>query len=481
MTGTPTTRLHVSGYRFMLRRLECALLGRDIRTVNEPLRGRACSLLTGCLLAVITVAGCVVLGIVRPPAELGDAPIVMAQESGALYVRVGEVWHPVLNLASARLIAGANLDPHPVRQSALDRTKRGPLLGIPGAPHHLGDPLAPEASMWTVCDSGGAAPLTTTVIVGPADGPTSQRLTSEQTMLVTTGANAAVYLLYNGGRAAVDPDDPVVARVLRLDGQLPHRISRILLNTVPEAPPITVPHLAGSRQPGLGASPFPVGSVLQVNRADGDEYYVVLPEGVQRIGHVAADLLRLSDSRGSRNILAVSPDVLRTSPIVNVLPVSTFPDRAWPPLSLDHTTLCVSWTPDDKGSAISFLASRGLPLAKEQSPVRLVQADLEGLALDAVHLPPGRSAYVRATGLTGDQSGAGSRYLITDSGVRFGIHDDATARDLGLPARPVTAPWPVLAALPEGPELSRANASIARDTVATGPRETARPTEPGGH
>ncbi len=479
MTGASTTRLQVSGYRFMIRRLECALLRRDIRSVNEPLRARACSLLTGCLLTALAVAGFAVLGIVQPQPVLGDAPIVMAQESGAMYVRVGEVWHPVLNLASARLIAAADSNPRPVRQSALDHAKRGPLLGIPGAPSHLGEPLAPEASMWTICDS--TAPLTTTAIVGPADGPTSRELGSEQTMLVTTDANAAVYLLYNGRRAAVDPADSVVARALRMDGTVPHRVSRILLSAVPEAPPITVPRLAGAGQPQLNASAgFPVGSVLRVNRADGDEYYAVLSEGVQRIGQVTADLLRLSDARGSRSIIAVSPDVLRTSPIVNALPVSTFPDRASPPLSLENTTLCVSWSPDQKGGAISFQTGRGLPIPKEQSPVRLAQADNDGPALDAVHVPPGRSAYVRATGLTGGSNGAGSRYLVTDTGVRYGIHDDDAVRDLGLPARAAAAPWPVLAALPQGPELSRENALVARDTLAIGSRKVARPTKPGG-
>ena len=38
-----------------------------------------------------------------------------------------------------------------------------------------------------------------------------------------------------------------------------------------------------------------------------------------------------------------------------------------------------------------------------------------------------------------------------------------------LPAPPVPAPWPVLAALPAGPDLSRAAASVARDGVAAPP------------
>ena len=40
-----------------------------------------------------------------------------------------------------------------------------------------------------------------------------------------------------------------------------------------------------------------------------------------------------------------------------------------------------------------------------------------------------------------------------------------TARALGVTSSPVPAPWPVLARLPRGPELSRAAASVTRDAV----------------
>jgi ESX secretion system ATPase EccB len=97
-----------------------------------------------------------------------------------------------------------------------------------------------------------------------------------------------------------------------------------------------------------------------------------------------------------------------------------------------------------------------------RAPVALSQADGPGPALDAVYLPPGRSANARVDGR------GGARYLVTETGVRFAIHDDDAAHDLGLPA-PIPAPWPVLAALPSGPELSRQTASVARDTVAGTP------------
>ena len=88
----------------------------------------------------------------------------MARESGALYVRIGDTMHPALNLASARLITGATDEPELVSTSALDRTKRGPLVGIPGAPDTIGAPLGANESVWTVCEDAAER---TTVLVGP--------------------------------------------------------------------------------------------------------------------------------------------------------------------------------------------------------------------------------------------------------------------------------------------------------------------------
>ncbi|BBX98103.1 type VII secretion protein EccB [Mycobacterium lacus] len=471
MPRQPTTWLHVSGYRFLLRRIECALLRRDVRTVSEPLRAHTASLALGCLLAAIALAGSGLVALLQPRVALDHAQIVMDQDSGALYVRVGDTWHPVLNLASARLIAATDANPQRVRGSDLSRTKRGPLLGIPGAPPLLGRPLPGDGSAWTICDTGSAA--ATTVVVGPIEGSGIARLGDGQTVLVAAGSGSPAYLLYHGKRAVVDLADPAVLRALRLQGRAPRPVSRALLNAVPEAPPIRAPRIRGAGGHGPAGVPgFPVGSVLRITRGDGDEYYVVLGAGVQRIGQVAADLLRFSDSQGTANFTVVAPDVLRAASIVDTLPVSAFPDRAPTPLDGDETTgttLCVGWAPAPSGGAeIAVFAGGGLPVPAGQAPVTLAQADGRGPALDAVYLPPGRSAYVRSGTLTGGAAQVGTRYLVTDTGVRFAIHDDDAAHRLGLPTAANPAPWPMLAELPCGPELSREQASIARDTVSAG-------------
>ncbi|PRC58552.1 type VII secretion protein EccB, partial [Mycobacterium sp. ITM-2017-0098] len=60
-------------------------------------------------------------------------------------------------------------------------------------------------------------------------------------------------------------------------------------------------------------------------------------------------------------------------------------------------------------------------------------------------------------------------FLVTDSGVMHGVWDDNTATVLGLADPAIPAPWPVLARLPRGQELSRDTASVARDGIAPAP------------
>ncbi len=441
----------------MRRRMECALLGVDLRAVNESIRAPAQSLAAGSVLAIVAVVGCLLLAVLRPEPAAGSAPIVMERRSGALFVRLGDTLHPVLNLASARLIVRTNADPQPMDAAALGRNKLGPMLGIPGVPQFLGQPLSESESQWSVCDT----PDRTTVVVGGE--PQSDALGRDQTLLVTT-TGGSTYLLFDGRRAVVNLDDAAVARGVGIVGRTPLPVSSTLLNLIPEAPPIATPRIpdAGKRGPDT-LSGFPVGTVLRVARSVGDEYYVVLREGVQRVGQLAAELVRFSDSQGTRTAIPVAPDVIRTAKAVTRLPVSDFPDRSSLQSPARGTTICARWTRAASGRAVVSFSLGGPPIPDGRAPVALAQSDAQGPAVDAVYVPPGRVAYVRATGLSGGDARAGVRYLVADTGVRFAVHDDDAAHDLGLDPSMIAAPWPILATLPAGPDLSRANASLAHD------------------
>lgn len=373
MAGRSTTQLQASGHRFALHRLERALLCGSVRPAQEPLRGRS-SLAVGCLLAVIAVGGSVLLALVRPQPAPDRAPIVLGRHSGALYVWRDQTLHPVLNLASARLIAGTDADPQPVREADLGGARRGPLLGIPGAPQALG-PVLPDAGTWSLCDTAGDAGPTTTVVVNAGQPAPGSLVDPEQPVSVAVAAGPTTYRLHRGRRTVMNPTDPAAGS--------PRRVSGLLLNAIPEVAP-----------PGE------------------------LPD---------------ADHRTAR------------SPV-------------------DKATLCVNWTRlPDGGADVTLSAADGLPLPTGQAPTALAQADGAGPALDAVYLPPGHSAYVRSAGISA-QAG-GELYLVAETGVRFPIGGDDDARSLGLTGPAAPAPWPVLAALPAGPQLSRPNALVARDVV----------------
>ena len=459
MVRQPATRLQLSGQRLLARRMMHALVRRDAAMFDDPLRAQSISLAIGGVLATLVLAAGLVVGLVRGTGVPDSAPIVMARETGALYVRVGDTLHPVPNLASARLVARSAANPAPADQASIAGLKRGPLMGIPGAPASIGEPLRDPA--WTVCDDDR-----TVVAVGRSD---VDHLDSSRPVLVTPrGEGAATtYLLYDGLRATVDLRNVAVVRALRLDGVVPVPVSRALLDVVPEVPAITPPPIAGAGTPGpaslAGAT---IGAVVSV----GGERFVVLREGLQRVGEVAADLIRYAYDTGGRPPTSVAPTAVGALPVSEELPVGTFPRHAGTPVgAADGYAVCARWRPGGSGptSSNTVVVVGESPYRDAIQVTALAQADGAGPAVDAVAIPGGTSVYVRSARILGDDGAGGAWFLVTDAGVVFGVHDDDTAKFLGLSDVTEIAPWPILASLPRGPELGVDAASVVRDGLPT--------------
>ena len=423
-----------SAPRFLRRRAAAALRSGDPDAAEDS-GAAAAALAAGTVVAALLAAGAAALSLLRPAPTLPDAPIVMTAETGALYVRIGELVHPVRNLSSARLITGSADPPRRIAAAALREAGRGPLLGIPGAPDDPGIPLPAAGLTWTVCD--GAA---STVLIG-------EGRTGPDTAVLAAGPSGRPQLIAAGHRYQVPVGDPGVTRALHLDGLRPRRVSAALLALIPERPPLTAPVIPGAGGPGPAAlGPAAVGDVLRTQRAGTTEYYLVLAGGVQRIGALAADLVRFTSGRPDPDIDAVDPAALAAVPTVGVLALRELPDHLDAVAGAGPGELCAAWTP---GELRVWTGSRPAGVR----PVRLAGADGPGPGVDAVGVPPGRSVYAR------DRAG---RWLITDTGVRFGLDDEATAA-LGLGDDPVPAPPGVIAALPAGARLTRSAALVARD------------------
>src|SRR6185437_10253237 len=147
-----TTKVQVSGWRFLLRRVEHAIVRRDTRMFDDPLQFYSRSVSLGILVAVLILVGAGLLAFFKPAGKLGGSSLLTDRATNQLYVLISGQLHPVYNLTSARLILGNPSSPAAVKTSELSKLPLGQTIGIPGAPYAT--PVSGgSASNWALCDT----------------------------------------------------------------------------------------------------------------------------------------------------------------------------------------------------------------------------------------------------------------------------------------------------------------------------------------
>lgn len=476
MPSRPTTRWQVSGYRFLVRRMEHALVRRDVRMLHDPMRSQSRAYTVGLILGVVALAGCAVLALLKPQGSIGSSKILMGKESGQIYAVIDGTVHPALNLASARLAVGEAASPASVKESQLSSMPMGALIGIPGAPSLLTFDNSGAGRQWTVCDelkTDGSDTLTTTAIAGGLTlGDKGSKLPKNSALLVR--GKDATYLVYDNKRARVNMNDRTVTDALKITGDTPRPISQGLLNSIPEVLPIVAPTIT---DPG-GSSALADhrnGDVVQLGTDN--QYFVALENGIQQISPLTADIIRNSNATAGNG--EISPYGRAHTPIVNTLAVQDYPDTAPAVVdSKDQPVECLSWKPlasADKSDGsmhaeLSLVAGHALPIPDKAKPVRLAQADSSGSdKADQFYSTPGTGILVQTTGIEPDSQRKDAVFFVSDTGVRYGLKDTDAAKALGMDTAKTKyepAPWPIVGLLASGPALSRQDAMVAHDGVA---------------
>ncbi|WP_422742842.1 type VII secretion protein EccB [Mycobacterium sp. WMMD1722] len=476
------TRHQVSGWRFMMRRIASGVALHDTRMLVDPLRTQSRAVLVGALVLVTGLAGCFVFSLIRPAGSAGSDPILADRDTAALYVKVGEQLHPVLNLTSARLIAGRPDNPTTVKTAELDQFPRGNLVGIPGAPERMVQNTIRDAE-WTVCDAVSGSAPGVTVLAGPIGGGGERAGTLAEDRAVLVANEAGTWLLWDGRRSAVDPANRPVTDALGIPavGVTARPIATGLFNAIPEAPPLVAPPVPNAGQPPQFPLPVPapVGAVVTAFDADNTiRYYAVLPDGLQPVPSVLAAILRNTNSYGLAQPPRLAADDVARLPVSGVLDVEAYPaDRISVVDAGADPVTCARWAKpiDAEQSSMTLLSGAALPLPGEVRTLDLVGAG-DGVTADRVALAPGSGYYVQTVGQEPGSPTAGSLFWVSDTGVRFGIEqadpaapggDTASALGLSDPALPI--PWSVLAQFAAGPTLSRGDALLAHDTLAPDP------------
>ena len=468
-----------SGHLFYNRRLRAAITRFSVRMKHDDRKQQAALALS----VVFVVIGCgwmALLHFIKPAGLVGQSAIVGNRGTGALYVRIDGRLHPVLNLTSARLAIGSDISPTWVSAQEIGKYPTGPIVGIPGIPDELAVSANP-LSAWALCDTapsrmGADAPSVTAIAGELTGGGRAEPL--DQTAAILASYRRSTYLIWNGQRSRIDPADRAVTFNLGLDvaKTRPVELSNALFDAIPATEPLIAPEIPEAGTPSRWIPGSVVGRVLQTRDANGtvNGFYLLLPNGVQKITAFVADLLRTENSQGSAEPQIIAPDKLIEIPEVEVLNVAFYPTGKL--LFIDTNAkpvTCVSWKKlsTDRQATVAVYNGRGLPTPQE-SDARIVGLVRDSRGPDSVEaqqvLVLSDSAnFVASTsgGITSDTRE--SLFWLSPQGVRYGIErDQNTLQALGIdPRRAVQAPWPILRTFAAGPSISRPRALVIRDAI----------------
>ena len=459
-----TTKVQVSGWRFLLRRLEHAIVRRDTRMFDDPLQFYGRSVIAGIVIAVLIGVGAGALALFKPQGKLGGGDLFADGTTYQVYLNLSGKLHPVFNLTSARLVLGRPADPAVVKPAELNQLPKGQWIGIPGAPYST--PTSGTSSAWAVCDTianpSSANPVVqTSVISMPLVSDSSVNpIKPDEAVLATFQEQE--WVITPKGRHAIDRTNRALTSAVGIPvGATPVPVSDGLFNALPDAGPWQLPPVPNAGQPNtLGLPPeLVVGAVFQMVTPSGTQYYVVLPDSVATVNATTAAALRATDSFG----LAVPPSLEPS--IVVPLPDGTFasplPDDPVTVLARqDEPTVCWTWErqPGVQAPRTAILTGRRLPIASGAATSGISQ--IQGTA--TVYIDGGKFITLQSP----DPRFGEALYYIDPQGVRFGVPDEKTAGSLGLTA-PKMAPWEVVRLLVDGPVLSQEAALLEHDTLAS--------------
>ncbi|MDI9888742.1 type VII secretion protein EccB [Streptomyces sp. HNM0645] len=454
-------RDELNAYTFAKKRTVAAFLQPSPTGTEEgaprPLR----AVVPGLVVGALVLAGFGAWGMFKPKAPKDwDRPgtkVIVGKESTTRYVvlTTGKgkdkktLLHPVLNLASARLL----LTPQQfaviqVSDDILDAgdPPRGPILGIPYAPDRLpSDKEAAKPKRWAVCEQPGggkgANVQKATFVLAERDMSRTEgreKLTGGQVLYVKSG-NGARYLVDAGGTKylvrAKGSDAAVLTRAL-VGSKQPQAVTDDWLATLHDGSPVDFPEIRGTVGAsagiggGLDESEDRVGMVLRAQTGSGPQHYVVLPGKVQPVSDFTAWLLINSPQTDDLDMdgKAATVDAASFEPEAEAFGAT----YRWPSKRAEQVNSTGG------GGARDTVCS---VLRKVDDKGRTSLSTWAGTAYPAEITASGTSTYVTPgsgllyTQVQGKQTAPdGSLFLVTDTGLRYAVqaNGDSDAARSGI-------------------------------------------------
>jgi len=465
-------RDQVQAYFFVVGRLVSALVRGEPDAPETPLRRFSTGTFGGAMLAVILVAGVGVFGFISPGgSKKFEEPktIIVEKETGNRFLLVDGTLRPVLNFASALLINGAEAKVASVARKSLAGLPHGLPIGIPGAPDSLPEAGKLTGDPWLACsptvtDDTGTQRAVVTLQVGGGAAVTG--LPADKAVLVRT-PDQTTFLAWQDRRLRFAQRSALVA--LGYGNARAFDVAPAWINALPVGKDLRPPDIAGRGQPGpdIDGRPTRVGQVFTTSTAGGQDYFLLLPDGLSAASRTDAALV-LGDPASaaaypgqqvvagqlSAAAVAAAPRSA-TSSVTDGFPPS--PPQVVEAGSPGAGTPCarIAFRADGEPAVSVAFGTAPAGVTPGAGP-----AD-DTRAADKVLVPPGGGLIVRDLPAPG--VGGGTLFLITDLGVKFPLASDEVAVTLGYSGvEPVLVPSTLLAFLPTGPALDPAAAAVAQ-------------------
>ncbi|MEV6575942.1 type VII secretion protein EccB [Streptomyces sp. NPDC051577] len=449
-------RDELNAYTFAKRRTVAAFLQPSATGTEEgaprPLR----AVLPGVIVGALVLAGFGAWGMFKPQAPKGWAEpgstVIVGKQSTTRYVvlstkingKAQTRLHPVLNLASARLL----LDPSKfkvvqIEDKILDAGKppRGPIIGIPYAPDRL--PAAADAGKakrWAVCQQpGGNGKGVQTAAFVLADREAglvddADKVTGGQLLYVqNTGGAKERYLIDAAGTKyrfpEGGPDAGTLTTALVGTGAVPQPVTEQWLATLNPGDDLAFPKLPGTPNAnanvrGLATADNKVGMVLTAQTGAGTQHYVVLPERVAPVSEFVAWLLISAPATDALNMHGKAREIDLQSLDPDATPFKSearWPQRRGPQINRvapaagaaagteQRDTVCnVLRSVDGQGNqTLSTWAGAGFPV------------DITASGTSSYVTPGSGLLYTQVQGR--QTTAGGSLFLVTDTGLRYAV------------------------------------------------------------
>jgi type VII secretion protein EccB len=488
-------RDQLNAYNFARKRTVAAFLQPTANGSEEGAPRPVRAIVPSLAVAALLLAGFGGWGLIKPSAPPNwDKPyanVLVGSESTTRYVVLKAPHekpklHPVLNMASARLLLNSdNFSVLKIDESLLDSGKLeiGATVGIPYAPDRLPDAgNAGAVKVWSVCEQNGSgADPTKAVFV--LDGRDQKFLTGPGVLsgpkaLYVMGPGHVPYLVTADGTAypiattaaptsdGTSGDPQLLLRTLFGTGARPQQVTADWLQTFHQGRTISFPDLTGVGQsagvPGLPQQVNRVGMVIAAPSGSTTQEYVVLQGKVEPVTHLVAELLMNLPAAQSLYPAGTAP---KAQPMgaAAFRPSDTeyLGDNHWPSEIPKQANIQRTSAPQNVCSVYRGTMNGSTPRLSvwtgDRYPVK--NADVGTSA----YVTPGTGLLYRQVTGTGT---SGALYLVTDTGLRYnlpggtgGQSSDNSAARLGYgQVKPQLVPANWSAFLPVGPKLDSVDA-----------------------